>query len=178
MQEVTTSINKLWPFDLPKIGTWFYFLIIGFPISSILLLVDSLYIPFTDKPIFIDKLSKYSMLYNNHPQQIEYYTRTPSQKVILGFVGYIVGIIILTFSLILSIFGAFKQAAELQESIILLLFPAARKSEHIKETLEMEPKITPDIIEPSKVCPACGENNQKNSEFCINCGSNLPAKNI
>ena len=178
MQEVTTPNTNSWPFDFPRVGTWFYFLIIGYPVSIILLLVDSFYIPFTDKPIFIHKLSYYSMTYNNPPQQIEYYTRTPSQKVILGFVGFIVGTVILSFSLILSIFGAFRQAAELQENIILFLFPAARKSSPPQETKEVETIACPNLIEPTKTCQACGESNQINSEFCISCGSNLPAKDI
>ncbi|MHA2274947.1 MAG: zinc ribbon domain-containing protein [Candidatus Kariarchaeaceae archaeon] len=180
MEEDNTLIADRWPFDLSRIGTWFYFLILGFPISVVLLLVDSFYIPFTDKPIFIDKLPKYSMGYNRSRSQLNYYTRTPAQKVILGFVGFILGIIILVFSLIMSIFGAFKQAAELQESVVLILFPDILKSDQQDQTKETETEMKPThkTTEQTITCPACGEINPSTSQFCISCGSSLPAKNI
>lgn len=77
-----------------------------------------------------------------------------------------------------SIFGAFKQAAELQANIILFLFPASRNSDHPQEMKEMETQTTPSITDPTKTCPDCGDLNQINSEFCINYGTNLPAKDI
>ncbi|MHA2030911.1 MAG: hypothetical protein ACW99A_12335 [Candidatus Kariarchaeaceae archaeon] len=179
MQDVNSSNNNAWPFDLPKVGTWFYFLIIGYPISIILLLVDSIYIPFTDKPNFIHNLSKYSMSYNGPYQEIEYYKRSNGQKVILGFAGFVLGVIILTFSLVLSIFGAFKQAADLQENIILTIFPTFLTTESKpQQKTDTKTEVAMESAGLTKTCAACGEPNQVNSEFCIGCGSNLPAKQI
>ncbi|MHA2030632.1 MAG: hypothetical protein ACXAC2_21990 [Candidatus Kariarchaeaceae archaeon] len=180
MEEAKTLNVDPWPFDFSRIGTWFYFLILGFPISIVLLLIDSFYIPFTDKPIFIDKLPKYSMSYNRSIRQLNYYSRTPAQKVILGIVGFILGIIIMVFSLIMSIFGAFNQAAELQQSIVLILFPDIHKSDQQDQTKETETEMKPThkIIDQTITCPACSEINPSTSQFCVSCGSSLPAKNI
>lgn len=179
MQEATSDSDP-WPFELPKIGTWFYFPIIGFSLSVVILLLDSIYTSITDQPIFIQNLPKFSMLYNGSPQEIKLYERSLGQKIILGFSMFIIGVLILTFSLILSIFGAFKQAKELQTNIPTLFFPtsvASTTSNVPSQSLTMTEKETiATDKEQRKTCYACGESNDIASEFCIGCGSNLPAK--
>ena len=179
MKEATPDTD-LWPFELPKVGTWFYFLIIGYPLSIVILLLDSVYTSITDQPIFIQNLPKFSMTYNGPPQEIKLYERSIGQKIILGFSIFIIGTIILTFSLILSIFGAFKQAKELQTNIVTLFFPISLSSDTTTKPPQPVSKPEKEVVAENqaqkKACFACGESNELASEFCIGCGSNLPAK--
>jgi len=60
----------------------------------------------------------------------------------------------------------------------LIVFPASLTKSGENTDKEPTPFSNPETTGGTKLCPACGQSNEHAAVFCIDCGSNLPAKDI